>query len=131
VCHVCNPNANCATCQDADSCLTCPAGYTRDDVSGVCNLQCPTSEYNDHGSCAPCNDTCSTCSGPLANECLTCTLPRFLYQGECLLTCPADALECHGENFEFELSLIRISIFIRWLWRRKIPRRRHMRGLSH
>lgn len=76
-------------------------------LNGVCKASCPMGYYEDieEGRCGQCHNTCASCSGPLADDCETCsTLTPKLYQGICSKECPTEmyyesfAMECQGES---------------------------------
>ncbi|KAK0148862.1 Proprotein convertase subtilisin/kexin type 5 [Merluccius polli] len=72
-------------------------------LNGACKASCPAGYYDDmeEGRCGTCHPTCSTCFGPLADDCETCSeaTPR-LYDGACSKDCPpvtyyeTAAMEC-------------------------------------
>lgn len=75
-------------------------------LNGVCKASCPVGYYEDmeEGRCGQCHPTCSSCSGPLADDCETCsTFSPKLYKGACSKECPSgtyyetEAMECQGE----------------------------------
>lgn len=75
-------------------------------LNGVCKAGCPVGYYEDmeEGRCGQCHPTCGSCSGPLADDCETCsTFSPKLYKGACTKDCPAgtyyetEAMECQGE----------------------------------
>lgn len=75
-------------------------------LNGVCKASCPLGYYEDmeEGRCGQCHPTCGSCSGPLADDCETCsTFSPKLYKGACSRDCPTGtyyetvALECQGE----------------------------------
>lgn len=74
--------------------------------NGTCKASCPAGYYEDmeEGLCGQCHPTCSRCSGPLLDDCESCSaLSPRLYKGSCSAECPAgtyyaaDALECQGD----------------------------------
>uniref|UniRef100_A0A3Q1EMI9 Growth factor receptor domain-containing protein n=1 Tax=Acanthochromis polyacanthus TaxID=80966 RepID=A0A3Q1EMI9_9TELE len=61
-------------------------------LNGVCRASCPLGFYEDmeEGRCGQCHPTCGSCSGPLADDCETCsTFSPKLYKGACTRDCPA------------------------------------------
>jgi len=68
---------------------------------GVCSTTCPAGTYADSNTrfCVPCDDTCSTCSGPGPHACMSCPddLP-LLFQATCFVSCPDGTLK----SFETE-----------------------------
>lgn len=83
VCPACHQS--CATCSGglSTNCLTCPDPVTTfRNNNSLTNGSCPCqSPYNDVGVqiCSQCHFSCKTCSGPNANQCLTC--PTFSVSG--------------------------------------------------
>jgi hypothetical protein len=50
-----------------------------------------------------CDDSCLSCSGTSATECLICAdQTQFIYDGECLSTCPAEAPAYTVETTDFQ-----------------------------
>lgn len=73
---------SCLTCSGhgPSSCLTCDNNRRKDD-DGQCVWlnQCDLTSYMDQNSqCHPCHRSCHRCSGPAANQCLSCNKPSFL-----------------------------------------------------
>lgn len=75
-------------------------------LNGACKAVCPKGYFEDldKGICVNCHSTCATCSGPLSDDCETCSaLNPKLYEGTCLEECPAGTYyqtsdkECQGE----------------------------------
>ncbi|KAL4494811.1 hypothetical protein ABPG73_004251 [Tetrahymena malaccensis] len=73
-----NPNCskclkNCADCTSGTQCNSCKSGF-----------------YLANNFCKPCDSSCETCSGPLANQCQTCdeTKNLFFFQNSCISQCP-------------------------------------------
>ena len=95
-CLLCHPT--CGHCQtDAleTSCTACPVAspvqYIQ--LNGTCRTGCQGASYPPAApnlSCLPCNGACTTCSGPLFNNCLSCpgTLNLQL-DFTCAAGCPA------------------------------------------
>ncbi|XP_061078529.1 proprotein convertase subtilisin/kexin type 5 [Conger conger] len=81
--------AHCNACADAHSCYRCSFLYLL--LDGECKASCPEGFFEDldEGRCVPCHSTCGTCSGPLQDDCETCSpqSPK-LYEGTCLEGCP-------------------------------------------
>lgn len=74
-------------------------------LNGACKAVCPKGYFEDldQGVCVSCHPTCGTCSGPLSDDCETCSsLTPKLYEGTCLEVCPAGTYyqssdkECQG-----------------------------------
>jgi hypothetical protein len=51
-------------------CLECETGFL---FEGECKLECPDGYYAEANMCAMCDTSCSTCSGPKASECDSCS----------------------------------------------------------
>ncbi|KAM9753982.1 uncharacterized protein ACNS7B_007134 isoform 1-T1 [Menidia menidia] len=102
-CRRCPPH--CDVCSDDRTCFKCTFLYLM--LNGVCKASCPVGYYEDmeEGRCTQCHPTCGSCSGPLADDCETCsTFSPQLYKGACLKDCPTgtyyetaaqECQECH------------------------------------
>ncbi|KAM8860396.1 uncharacterized protein ACB058_007563 [Synchiropus picturatus] len=96
---------HCDVCSDERTCFKCSFLYLM--LNGVCKANCPAGFYEDmdEGRCGQCHPTCSSCSGPLMDDCETCsTFTPKLYKGSCSKTCPSgtyyepaavECQECH------------------------------------
>ncbi|KAF0041091.1 hypothetical protein F2P81_006989 [Scophthalmus maximus] len=109
-CEACD--SSCLTCDGIKSqCLSCDDGYYLGSecsflylmLNGVCKASCPVGYYEDmeEGRCGQCHPTCGSCSGPLADDCETCSpFSPKLYKGACSKECLAgtyyetEAMEC-------------------------------------
>ena len=91
----CRPCATyCSTCIDYTACTACTVGYYlyADSSCGSC-----TAGYYIEGVyCKACDSRCFTCSGPVASNCLSCTLPRRLSTSN---SCVMPATSCLGSEF--------------------------------
>lgn len=76
-------------------------------LNGACKANCPVGYYEDmeEGRCGQCHPTCGSCSGPLTDDCETCsTFSPKLYKGTCSKNCPVGtyyetgAMDCQGES---------------------------------
>ncbi len=91
--QTCAPNCAipCATCTTSDptKCTSCVAGYTYDNVNGVCNgdltcggstcVVCPRGYSLKAGVCIKCTSSnCFTCSPDAPSACLGCRPTYFL-----------------------------------------------------
>ncbi|XP_004591833.2 proprotein convertase subtilisin/kexin type 5 isoform X2 [Ochotona princeps] len=91
----CQPcDASCARCRGPtqEDCTACP--ITRIFDNGHCILSCPAQEFQFSNQCHPCHHSCQGCRGSGPLNCTSCGVDqhgqeRFLYQGECLKTCPS------------------------------------------
>lgn len=97
-------NSWCLFKLDGRSLLECSFLYLMH--NGACKASCTAGYYEDmeEGRCGQCHPTCGSCSGPLADDCETCsTLSPKLYKGSCSKECPTgtyyatEALECQGK----------------------------------
>uniref|UniRef100_A0A4W6DD95 Growth factor receptor domain-containing protein n=1 Tax=Lates calcarifer TaxID=8187 RepID=A0A4W6DD95_LATCA len=97
-CRRCPPH--CDVCSDD---RTCFSDFLYLMLNGVCKASCPMGYYEDmeEGRCGQCHPTCASCSGPLADDCETCsTFSPKLYKGACSKDCPVGtyyetkAMEC-------------------------------------
>ena len=57
-------------------------------TSPVSLAYCHYRYYSDRGVCVRCHGSCSVCSGPLATDCLHCTIGFSWLQQRCLSDCP-------------------------------------------
>ncbi|XP_056908075.1 proprotein convertase subtilisin/kexin type 5 isoform X1 [Takifugu flavidus] len=98
-CRRCPPH--CDVCADDRNCFKCSFLYLM--LHGVCKASCPRGYYEDmeEGRCGQCHPTCGTCSGPLEDDCESCSeLNPKLYKGTCTKDCPPrtyyenEAMEC-------------------------------------
>ncbi|XP_061772923.1 proprotein convertase subtilisin/kexin type 5 [Nerophis ophidion] len=102
-CRRCPPH--CDVCSDDRTCYKCGFLYLM--LDGACKADCPTGYYEDLevGRCGLCHPTCGSCSGPLADDCDSCSAfsPK-LYKGTCSKVCQtgtyyqdaaAECQECH------------------------------------
>ncbi|XP_038562057.1 proprotein convertase subtilisin/kexin type 5-like [Micropterus salmoides] len=85
-CRRCPPH--CDVCSDDSTCFKCSFLYLM--LNGVCKASCPMGYYEDmeEGRCGQCHPTCGSCSGPLEDDCETCSMfsPK-LYKGACSKDC--------------------------------------------
>ncbi|KAL1247680.1 hypothetical protein QQF64_023056 [Cirrhinus molitorella] len=97
--------SHCDVCTDFSTCTRCSFLYLL--LNGACKAVCPKGYFEDldKGVCVNCHPTCATCSGPLSDDCETCSaLNPKLYEGTCLEECPLgtyyqtsdkECQECH------------------------------------
>nr|Q9NJ15.1 RecName: Full=Proprotein convertase subtilisin/kexin type 5; AltName: Full=Proprotein convertase PC6-like; Short=aPC6; Flags: Precursor [Branchiostoma californiense]AAF26301.1 proprotein convertase aPC6B isoform [Branchiostoma californiense] len=98
-------SADCLTCQvSADHCTSC------DDEDGLklfentCVAQCSEGRYMDENDvCQDCDDSCDTCTGPDATDCVTCADEDLLQESQCVESCSSgyfqqeyECLKCHA-----------------------------------
>ncbi|CAH2020236.1 unnamed protein product, partial [Acanthoscelides obtectus] len=91
-CIPCQPN--CASCQDRpDYCTSCDHHLLL--YQNKCLASCPQNSYEtDDYSCAPCYETCLTCTGGgNSSQCVSCPVGRFWHEGRCVRDCPAHHLQ--------------------------------------
>lgn len=74
----------CSNCLNATYCYACSSSYLM--CEHVCVSSCPIAYYKDstNSLCISCYSKCKTCSGSLANQCLTCYSDHFLSSGSCI-----------------------------------------------
>ena len=87
--------STCATCTVAADCSDGQylSGACGDYESPMCN-SCPSGQYlnPDKARCFRCDTRCSSCTGPMLDDCTTCDRPLFRApQGACLGTCPSNS----------------------------------------
>eukprot|EP00732_Lithocolla_globosa_P001111 Lithocolla_globosa_v1_NODE_503_length_3880_cov_6.757908.p1 type:complete len:1237 gc:universal NODE_503_length_3880_cov_6.757908:86-3796(+) len=92
--------ADCLVCGGIDFCVACLPSFFLFD--GECLELCPLNYFADGTTCMPCDPSCYTCSGGLANACMACSGGNILSPptppGRCLefseaFTCPAEVWE--------------------------------------
>ncbi|XP_062847903.1 proprotein convertase subtilisin/kexin type 5 [Trichomycterus rosablanca] len=102
-CRRCGPH--CDRCTDNINCTKCSFLYLL--LDGMCKASCPEGYFEDldQGMCVQCHASCATCSGPLSDDCESCSVdaPK-LYEGTCSEECPSgtyylttsmECQECH------------------------------------
>jgi proprotein convertase subtilisin/kexin type 5 len=87
-------SANCYTCVDSPT--NCKSCVNRQVLNS--NFKCVSSvsckESNDTACNSICHASCNTCSGPKADDCLSCPPERKLLAGQCSLgSCPSSYFE--------------------------------------
>ncbi|XP_075715555.1 uncharacterized protein LOC142750440 [Rhinoderma darwinii] len=86
--------AKCSGPQPTD-CTQCQSQLTLDQDSEMCGVQgdakCPPQTFleDDLFTCSTCDKTCESCDGPTAENCLTCSVPFYLYKNTCVKQCPS------------------------------------------
>lgn len=117
VCIACPPT--CTTCFDESHCSSCRPTFYLEEKTASCVLGpvCRQTEYFDMDKkmCFPCDETCSSCVGPLDSDCTSCPIhgasPRCLHpsianfpqsgmfeagdqiaSGSCIPCCPYEAV---------------------------------------
>ncbi|KAK2713282.1 hypothetical protein QYM36_009226 [Artemia franciscana] len=92
---------NCVECTSLERCTVCADGLYLED--GQCLSVCSDGNYNDRGLCIPCPDGCSSCSGPMPDDCLACKEAYSRFGSSCFPQCPSGffnssglCLRCHG-----------------------------------
>ncbi|XP_053319728.1 proprotein convertase subtilisin/kexin type 5-like [Spea bombifrons] len=86
----------CATCSGPQptDCIQCQDRLTLNPETGMCRVEgdadCPAKTFleNDLFTCSSCDHTCQSCDGPSPRNCLTCTVPYYLYKNTCVVQCP-------------------------------------------
>uniref|UniRef100_A0A8D3B021 Growth factor receptor domain-containing protein n=1 Tax=Scophthalmus maximus TaxID=52904 RepID=A0A8D3B021_SCOMX len=104
ICRRCPPH--CDVCSDDRTCFKCSFLYLM--LNGVCKASCPVGYYEDmeEGRCGQCHPTCGSCSGPLADDCETCSpFSPKLYKGACSKECLA------GTYYETEIQMTQCDVF--------------------
>lgn len=102
ICTPCQPN--CASCQDRpDHCTSCDRHLLLH--QSQCLASCPSHTYETEDyMCAPCHESCETCTGSNSTQCITCSAGRYWHDGRCTRDCPAhhyadtyqqECIECH------------------------------------
>jgi len=96
---VCNA-VYCETCDapTASDCLSCISSLFLQTSPGpsTCQSLCPDGDYSDSSTktCPTCNSSCTKCSGPSSNECLSCPNSMYLLvlggTFTCVSSCPSN-----------------------------------------
>ncbi|KAL1508965.1 hypothetical protein ABEB36_003778 [Hypothenemus hampei] len=86
-CIPCQPN--CAGCQDRpDHCTSCDHHLLL--YQNKCLAACPSNTFEtDDYRCAPCHESCETCTGSNSSQCINCPIGAFWNEGRCVSECPA------------------------------------------
>ena len=69
----------CSNCTDSNECLNCT----------MCVTECPSKFFRDLNSCKKCHPSCQSCTGPLENQCLSCSPNYFRTNHACVTSCPS------------------------------------------
>jgi len=85
-CEQCD--SSCSTCVGSSKfCLKCSSS-TLLASNGTCTSSCPSTTFQQNGSCLPCSVDCASCTGSGFNQCSTCPSDRPVFSsGRCLLAC--------------------------------------------
>lgn len=91
-CHM-----TCAQCSGPEptDCIQCQDRLMFDQQSHMCGVKgegnCPPGTFleDDAFTCSSCDKTCDSCDGPSSRECLTCSVPFYLYKRTCVKQCPS------------------------------------------
>ncbi|XP_063305210.1 proprotein convertase subtilisin/kexin type 5-like [Pelobates fuscus] len=86
----------CATCSGPlpTDCIQCQNRLVMDIDSRMCGVEgdanCPPRTFleDDFFTCSSCDHNCQSCDGPSPTNCLTCTVPYYLYRNFCVPECP-------------------------------------------
>ncbi|KAL4435521.1 hypothetical protein ABPG74_020297 [Tetrahymena malaccensis] len=81
-----NLYSNCVSC-DQNVCKQCNNNLLVSVDQKQCINSCPSGTVQKDNQCQKCKANCSICD--INFVCLTCNSTTFLYQGECLATCPS------------------------------------------
>ncbi|XP_077200877.1 proprotein convertase subtilisin/kexin type 5 isoform X2 [Paroedura picta] len=90
-CQFCDASCSKCTGPTPKDCISCLSTRLLDD--GHCVLQCPKGKFEFQNECHLCHPTCKECNGSEPNKCTACETDkkgnsRFLYLGECRVSCP-------------------------------------------
>ncbi|XP_071779938.2 extracellular matrix organizing protein FRAS1 [Centroberyx gerrardi] len=106
VCAACQ--SSCASCTGVWECQSC--GGSRLPLlsadGGRCLASCPPGSYrHDHAHCRHCHESCSECSGPAPQECVSCSDPAALLKdGVCVPDCGAGYYSQRGVCYACDSS---------------------------
>lgn len=101
-CKICSSSKICTACEPGyylsnSNCVTsCPINYTPDSLCEQCILGtiipickiCNNGFFYDTNRCKACDAKCSICYGTSSAECTQCSTGYFLFNTECISTCP-------------------------------------------
>jgi len=87
-CYSCNPGQTLSGSQCFGNCLTVGTYYNTSNVLSKILSSNPLNLNTALGLCQSCHPTCRSCNGSLINQCITCNTGTYLYNGQCLSTCP-------------------------------------------
>ncbi|MGH0117434.1 UNVERIFIED_CONTAM: hypothetical protein FKN15_034621, partial [Acipenser sinensis] len=109
-CQECDRTCAGCTGPELTDCTKCKKGLALDPDTMMCGVtgdsNCPpkTFLHDDQFTCMACHKQCESCNGPNANDCQTCALPNYLYNGTCLRVCSAGTFESSEEADGVELG---------------------------
>lgn len=96
-CVICPVELHCGNCSynnvsSSVLCSSCGYGYYYQSISSLCTSACNTNQYANkaNNTCAACDLSCASCSGPASSNCLSCPsgyLQNNLTGTFCLTTC--------------------------------------------
>eukprot|EP00058_Branchiostoma_floridae_P016157 XP_002601645.1 hypothetical protein BRAFLDRAFT_124316 [Branchiostoma floridae] len=98
-------SADCLTCEvSADHCTSCDEEDGLKLFENTCVAQCSEGRYMDENDvCQDCDDSCETCTGPDATDCVTCADEDLLQESQCVESCSSgyfqqeyECLKCHA-----------------------------------
>ena len=101
VCEKCIDN--CIACKSKTECEICNIDYFQQPITKICDKKCPDGYItNTLGSCTKCTESsCKTCDSTLS-VCLTCPAGQYLYEGKCVVSCPAKITIANLANMKCE-----------------------------
>uniref|UniRef100_UPI0037E879D7 extracellular matrix organizing protein FRAS1 n=1 Tax=Semicossyphus pulcher TaxID=241346 RepID=UPI0037E879D7 len=105
VCAACPPS--CLTCSSRWNCGSCgPRRPLLSPDSTQCLTSCPPGSYrHQHTHCRYCHDSCSDCSGPGQQDCVTCSDPASLLKdGRCVPDCGSGFYSQEGSCYACDSS---------------------------
>jgi proprotein convertase subtilisin/kexin type 5 len=78
----------CANCTSQTACSSCAtSAYTFNTATNQCVITCTANQFKDPvGNCVTCTPNCATCSN--SYTCNTCAPGFFMFQNNCVSTCP-------------------------------------------
>ncbi|CAD8050784.1 unnamed protein product [Paramecium sonneborni] len=87
--HVCVENCDATLFEYQNECLeSCPTNPILYYHKNICMNQCPTNTFQNNQECLDCDISCLTCIGPSPDDCIICKQNYYLYNQQCVLTCP-------------------------------------------
>lgn len=91
----------CLTCSSMNTCLTCAfdSGASLYLYNNYCFKTCPTKTMLSGIICKDCDSRCSKCAGSVST-CTGCYNGYYLYQGTCIVSCPALVTVAYGSVCE-------------------------------
>ena len=93
--HVCNTKPDECAYYTYGQCLVCEQDYFLSETTCVKECEEGFYENTESKTCEPCKENCKACDDP--DTCTSCTSDKFLYKGNCVVTCPSYTYPVEGK----------------------------------